>query len=102
MTDVRMKGFARRSRVSEARALIDQRVKPLGLERVPFSFALDRVLAEDVSADRDVPEHAKSAMDGYAVRAADLPGKLEIIGEIKAAEQLTRIVGEGQAVRIMT
>jgi molybdopterin molybdotransferase len=102
MTDVRMKGFAKRTLVSEAHALIDQRVSQLGLERVPFSHALGRVLAEDVVASRDVPEHAKSAMDGYAVRASDLPGTLAVIGEIKAAEQLARAVGKGEAVRIMT
>jgi molybdopterin molybdotransferase len=102
MTDVRMKGFAKRSRVSEAHALIEQRVQQLGVERVPFSSAFDRVLAEDVLANRNVPEHPKSAMDGYAVRAADLPGTLEVIGEIKAAEQLGKVVGEKQAVRIMT
>jgi molybdopterin molybdotransferase len=102
MTDVRMKGFAKRARVSEAHALIASRVGPIGLERVPFSSALHRVLAEDVVADKNVPEHPKSAMDGYAVRARDLPGTLQVIGEIKAAEQFVATIGEKQAVRIMT
>ncbi len=102
MIDVRMKGFARRARVSEAQALIEQRVQPLSIERVPYTSALHRALAEEVVADRNVPPHPKSAMDGYAVRAADLPGRLRVIGEITAAEQLEGTVGEGEAVRIMT
>lgn len=100
--DVRMKGFQSRSRVSEVHALIAERVKPIGLERVPFRSALGRVLAEDVLADRNVPPHPKSAMDGYAVRAEDVPGTLKVVGEIKAAEHFDGVLQKGQAVRIMT
>ena len=102
MADVRMKGFQKRARLEEVDALIRDRVRPLGVERVPFSRACGRVLAEDVLADRDVPPHPRSAMDGYAVRAKDLPGLLAVVGEVKAADIFDGTVGRGDAVRIMT
>ena len=108
MNDVRMKGFKSRASVIEARTLICERTAPLGLERVPFRTAGGRILAEDVVADRNVPPHDRSAMDGYAVRAEDVLAAtdsavtLKVIGEIKAAEQLEKRVAAGEAVRVMT
>ena len=61
-----------------------------------------RVLAEDVAADRDTPAVARSVRDGYAVRAIDLPGELDVIGEVRAGEKFKGSVGPGQAVEIMT
>lgn len=100
--DVRMKGFRQRTSLADALALIERRVGPLGVERVPFNRALGRVLAEDVISDRNVPPHPKSAMDGYAVRSADLPGTLDVVGQIMAADAYDGAVGPGQAVGIMT
>jgi molybdopterin molybdotransferase len=97
-----MKGFARRSRVSEARALIESRIAPIDGERIPFRSALGRVLAEPIIPRVNVPPHPKSAMDGYAVRSADVPGTLRVAGEIKAAEAFGRPIEPGEAVRIMT
>ena len=57
--------------VEEAQARALAPVKPLGAERVGLAAAFGRVLAEDVRAPGDVPPHDNSAMDGYAVRAAD-------------------------------
>jgi molybdopterin molybdotransferase len=68
-----------------------------GLDR-----AAGRVLAEDVAADRDSPAVERSVRDGYAMRAADLPGELRIIGEVRAGERFAGTVGPGQAVEIMT
>lgn len=101
-TDVRMKGFAKRASVAEAEALIAARTTPLGAERVPFVRALGRVLAETIVADRDVPPHPKSAMDGYAVRSQDLPGRLRVVAEQMAADAAPRVLGPGEAVRTMT
>jgi molybdopterin molybdotransferase len=101
-TDVRMRGFASRATVAEAEALIAERVREIGDEKVPFSLALGRVLAEDVLADRDVPPHPKAAMDGYAVRAVDLPGRFAVVAELMAADEHGASLGERQAVRIMT
>ncbi len=100
--DVRMRGFQSRSTVDEVNAVIDERVGPLGTERLPFNLALGRILAEDIRAIANVPPHRKSAMDGYAVRAADTPGKLEVVGELMAADRFDGTVGAKQAVRIMT
>lgn len=102
MTDVRMRGFRQRHALREVEALIEARIRPLDVERVPFSLTLGRVLAEPVVAPRNVPPHPKSAMDGYAVRAADLPGRLEVVGEIMAKASFDRRLEKGEAVRIMT
>jgi molybdopterin molybdotransferase len=71
-------------------------------EEITLEAVAGRVLAEDVAADRDVPAAARSVRDGYAVRAIDLPGELEVIGEVRAGERFAGVVGPGQAVEIMT
>lgn len=77
---------------------------PLGVEDVPLSSAFGRSLARDVAARRDQPPFAASAMDGYAVRGADLaPGAtFRVIGEAAAGLRYDGTVGAGQAVRIFT
>jgi molybdopterin molybdotransferase len=72
------------------------------VEKVHLAVAAGRVLAEDVAADRDTPAVSRSVRDGYAVRAADLPGDLDIVGEVRAGERFGGEVGPGQAVEIMT
>ncbi|MGA2273105.1 MAG: gephyrin-like molybdotransferase Glp [Bryobacteraceae bacterium] len=72
------------------------------VEDVALDAAAGRVLAVHVAADRDSPALDRSARDGYAVRAADLPGELEVIGEVRAGERFAGAVGPGQAVEIMT
>lgn len=72
------------------------------VERIATLEAAGRVLAEDIPADRDYPPFARSARDGFAVRAEDLPGTLEVIGEVRAGEMFHGSVGAGQAVEIMT
>jgi molybdopterin molybdotransferase len=72
------------------------------IERVALDAASGRVLAEDVAADRDSPALARSVRDGYAVRAADLPGELTVIGEVRAGQRFEGEVAPGQAVEIMT
>jgi len=72
------------------------------IETVPTSESAGRILAEPAAADRDTPALARSVRDGFAVRAADLPGQLEIIGEVRAGDFFRGEVGPGQAVEIMT
>jgi molybdopterin molybdotransferase len=72
------------------------------VEEVALENAAGRVLAENVAADRDSPAVARSVRDGYAVRAIDLPGQLQVIGEVRAGEKFAGTVGPGQAVEIMT
>lgn len=71
-------------------------------EMVPLPQALGRVLAEDVPARLAHPPVDVSAMDGYAVRAADLPATLTVTGESAAGRPFPGVVGPGQAVRIFT
>ena len=91
--------------VEEALARILGAFSPLPAETVGLTEALGRVLAEDVTAALTQPPHDVSAMDGYAVRAADLaevPVSLEVVAEI-AAGALRRVpLGPGQAARIFT
>ncbi|MCU1334533.1 MAG: molybdopterin molybdochelatase [Bryobacterales bacterium] len=74
----------------------------LGTEQIPALEAAGRVLAEEITADRDYPPFPRSARDGFAVRAADLPGELRVIGEVRAGELYPGSVGIGEAVEIMT
>ncbi|MFO0726839.1 MAG: gephyrin-like molybdotransferase Glp [Myxococcota bacterium] len=100
--DVRMKGFSARVSVREAEQAIEAHIPPRAVERIPFQAALGRSLAAPIRSDRDVPAFDKSAMDGYAVRAVDLPGTLEVVGEQMAKDRSDFVLGAGQAVRVMT
>jgi molybdopterin molybdotransferase len=83
-------------------AQVRARRKPPAVEEVDLAAAAGRVLAENVAADRDSPALARSVRDGYAVRAIDLPGELEVIGEVRAGERFSGEVAPGEAVEIMT
>ena len=87
-----------------ARSMILSNVSPLGVERVELLTALGRVVAEDVVAPWDMPSYDNSAMDGFAVRAADCRagGSLRITGYIPAGGTVTPAIEPGCAVRIMT
>ncbi|MBV9496424.1 MAG: molybdopterin molybdotransferase MoeA [Acidobacteria bacterium] len=88
--------------VEEAQELVLAEVGLLGVEEVALAAAHGRVLREDVAAPFDVPERDNSAMDGYAVRAADVPGALRVIEDVPAGRLATRRVEAGTAIRIMT
>ncbi|ODT88212.1 gephyrin-like molybdotransferase Glp [Phenylobacterium sp. SCN 70-31] len=88
--------------VEDARTRMLAEVAALGAETVPIEAAVGRVLAEDVAAGRDQPPFPASAMDGWAVRAADTPGRLAIVGESAAGHAYGGVVSPGQAVRIFT
>jgi molybdopterin molybdotransferase len=93
--------------VDRARAiLLDMLTAIGGSERVFVRQALGRVLAEDVISPVDVPAHDNSAMDGWAVRSADLAAegdaRLKNIGTAYAGRAYEGTVGKGEAVRIMT
>ena len=72
------------------------------IEAIPLADACGRVLAADAAADRDSPALARSVRDGYAGRSIDLPGQLEIIGEVRAGDRFAGELAAGQAVEIMT
>ncbi len=71
-------------------------------EPVAIAQSVGRVLAEDVTAVRDQPPFAASAMDGWAVRSGDAPGVLRIVGESAAGHGFVGAVQSGEAVRIFT
>ena len=77
-------------------------IKSLGSEPVPLGGALGRILAQPIAASRDQPPFAVSAMDGYAVRSADTPGLLTVIGESGAGHGFAGRCEAGAAVRIFT
>ena len=90
--------------VETAQARIFQAFEPLPAELVPLQQARGRVLAEPVAASRDQPPAAVSAMDGYAVRAADArpDNWLEVVDEIAAGSPSGVRVGADEAARIFT
>jgi len=91
--------------VTNAQQCILESVKLLEAESVGLERSLGRVLAEAVSANRDLPPYDVSAMDGYAVRSADLaniPATLEVIEDIKAGDMPGKTVLAGRCARIMT
>jgi molybdopterin molybdotransferase len=93
--------------VEKAREHIRAFLSPVtAIERLNIRAALGRVLAEDVISPLNVPQHDNSAMDGFAVRYADLKADgettLKIIGTAFAGKPYERALGPGQAVRIMT
>lgn len=95
--------------VEEALAEILSHVRPLNPERVAILDALGRVLAEEVVSDIDIPPFDNSAMDGYAVRAADVAGaspespmRLAVTGSVAAGYVSSGRVEPGTAIRIMT
>lgn len=91
--------------VDEAKARILKGAKALPRENVALHHCAGRVLAADIKARRDQPPFPASAMDGYAVRFADVeraPVRLKVIGTAPAGHGFTGTVRAGQAVRIFT
>ena len=91
--------------VEEARERILATVRILEPERVSLLQAAGRVLAEEVTSERDIPPLDNSAMDGYAVRGADVSqasARLQIVGQVAAGHISETTVGPGQTLRIMT
>ncbi len=90
--------------VEEARTLLMDLVSPLETEDVPLAEAAGRVLAQDAVARRMQPPFSASAMDGYAVKAAEVEphAMFKVVGESAAGHRFDGKVGPGQAVRIFT
>ncbi len=96
-------------KVEEALKTILEGIRPLGCENVPITSALGCVLGEDIVSGRTIPSLANSAMDGYAVIAADTasasrarPVVLDVLEDVPAGKVATQPVRKGQAIRIMT
>ena len=93
-------------RVEDAQAVIRQFVQPIhAVEKVAIRSALDRVLAADIISPINVPAHDNSAMDGYALRGADLQagdGVFKVVGIACAGHAYQGTTAAGECVRIMT
>jgi molybdopterin molybdotransferase len=72
------------------------------VETVDLRKVQGRILAGSIPADRDYPPFNRATRDGYAVRAAETPGRLLVIGQVRAGQQFDAAVGPGEAVEIMT
>lgn len=95
--------------INEALQIIEKQVRRISVKTVDLAEILNRVLAEDVFADMDLPPFDRSQMDGFAVRMKDVisssqknPVKLKIIGESSAGNGFDGKVNRSEAVRIMT
>ena len=95
--------------LEDARELVLSRVSALETEEVDVLQVIGRVAAEDLASDIDIAPFAHSAMDGFALRAAQLEGasasspvELDVIAEVPAGAWFEGEIGEGQCVRIMT
>ena len=95
--------------IGEAQQKVLEEIPVLGRERIHILEALGRVLAQDVTAIRDVPSADNSAMDGYCLRHEDVVGaasstpvKLRLIGESPAGRPFHGSLGPGEAVRVLT
>jgi len=99
-----MKNFKRSAGIpfDDAFEIVMGSARRLGTERVEIQRALNRILAEDVVSDMDVPPFNKSAMDGFACRRADLANELTVIETIPAGTPPQKAVGPNQCAKIMT
>ena len=88
--------------LEEAQERVLARARPLAAEEVAVATAAGRVAAEDVRALVDLPTFRSSAMDGFALRVADLPGTLRVVGESAAGRPFEGRMGDGEAVAIST
>jgi molybdopterin molybdotransferase len=95
--------------VREARLRILSHFNPVGTTQIKIDQALDRVLADDLIANMEVPPFANSSMDGFAVRSSDSmiakpenPVRLQVVIDIPAGMQSSLTIQNGQAARIMT
>jgi len=86
----------------EAYEIVMQYAHPLGTEQVGLTDLLNRIIAEDIVSDMDMPPFDKSAMDGYACRRKDLPGILTVVEEIPAGKIPEKKISQNQCAEIMT
>jgi molybdopterin molybdotransferase len=88
--------------LEEAIALVLERARPLAAERLGVDGAAGRVVAEPALAAVDLPPFPSSAMDGFAVRSADLPASLPVVERIAAGKPAQRPLASGEAMAIAT
>jgi molybdopterin molybdotransferase len=88
--------------IDEAIALVLSHVRPLETEQVALDDAAGRVTADPARSQVDLPPFPSSAMDGFAIRAADAPGTLSVVGRVAAGRPSQRPLAPGEAMGIST
>ena len=88
--------------IDDAIALVLAHVTPLDAEEVALGDAAGRVTAEPARSQVDLPPFPSSAMDGFAIRAADAPGTLRVVGSVAAGRPAERPIAAGEAMGIST
>jgi molybdopterin molybdotransferase len=88
--------------IEEALRRVLARARPLESEQVPVADSAGRFIAADVIAQVDLPPFASSAMDGYALRAEDTPGRLPVVFRVAAGVPAERALAGGEAMAIST
>ena len=92
--------------IEEAQKLINAQARNFGVEEISIDNALNRILAEDIFADRDYPPFNRATMDGYAVVSSDFnkdkKTTLQLIGVLHAGNVSAQIVSPGTCIKIMT
>ncbi len=108
-SDVRMRGFTKRTPVADVIEWLENNVAPVGTESIELTEGAGRVLAEPITSSVNVPGFHRGMMDGFAVQAADTAGAssynplpLHVIGESLPGAPFEGQAGKGEAVRIMT
>ena len=87
---------------ADALDIVLKSARPTGSERVGFRHSINRILAQDVCSDIDVPAFDRSMMDGFACRREDLSKELKVIETIKAGAIPSLKIAPGQCSKIMT
>ncbi len=90
------------TQLHNALKIIRTQSRPIGIELISVSESLNRILAEDIFSDINIPPFNKAKMDGFACRRVDLPGPFKVVDEIPAGKVSSFIIGEGECARIMT
>lgn len=86
----------------EALEIVEQSAQRVGTERINFTESLNRILAEDIISDIEMPPFDKSAVDGYACRNEDIANDLDVIEIIPAGKVPLKKIGRNQCSKIMT
>jgi molybdopterin molybdotransferase len=86
----------------EALEIVEQSAQKVGTERINFIESLNRILAEDIISDIEMPPFDKSAVDGYACRKEDIANLLDVIEIIPAGKMPVKKIGKNQCSKIMT
>src|SRR4030042_1374430 len=86
----------------EALKIVLDSAHKLGSERIDIAQAANRILAEDVKSDMDMPPRNRAVVDGYACRREDLANELKVIETIRAGMPPKKTIGPNQCAKIMT